>query len=71
MPLPTKLCGPIDARDTQNDVLEASSLIISSPSATIVPVPTEHRNGFACFTPVPKFDPVCSTGVRWYPRPRK
>lgn len=66
--LPTKLRGPIDARETQKEVLETSSLITISPSATIVPVPTEHRHGFACNTTSPKFDPVCSTGERWYPQ---
>ena len=40
MLLPRKLCGPIDARDTRNDVLEKSALMIDSPSATIVPLPT-------------------------------
>jgi len=67
MSLPRKLRGPIDVRVTQKDVLETSSLMIASPSATIVPVPTEHRLGFACSTTMPKFDPVCSTGERRYP----
>ena len=41
---------PIDARDTRKDVLEKSALMIDSPSATIVPLPTELRYGVSCFT---------------------
>ncbi len=62
--MPTKLRGPIAARDTRNEVLETSSLITFRPSATIVPVPTEVRNGFVVVTSLPKFDPVCTTGTR-------
>ncbi len=41
--LPRKLRGPIDTRDTRKDVLEKSVLMIESPSATIVRLPTELR----------------------------
>ena len=69
MLLPRKLCAPILTRDTRNDVLEKSALMIDSPSATIVPVPTALRYGFSCPTSVPKFDPVCSTGSEVVPEP--
>ena len=62
MSFPRKLSGPIDARDTRKDVLEKSALMTDSPSATIVPLPTEARYGVSCFTSQPKFDPVCTTG---------
>ena len=61
---PRKLSAPTDVRDTRKDVLEKSALMIDSPSATIVPLPTELRYGFSCFTRWPKFDPVCSTSER-------
>src|SRR6266511_5351317 len=32
-----------------------------------VPLPTDVRNGFVVVTSLPKFDPVCSTGVRRQP----
>ena len=50
---------------------EKSALMIDSPSATIVPLPTELRYGVSCLTSKPKFDPVCSTGESLYPRQRK
>ena len=50
MSLPTKLCGPIDTRDTWNEVLEKSAFIMASPSATIVPLPTELRYGLSWAT---------------------
>lgn len=71
MLFPRKLYGPIEARDTRKDVLENSALTMESPSATIVPLPTEHRYGVSCCTSVPKFDPVCSTRDKSYPRPRR
>ena len=61
--LPRKLSRPIDASDTRKEVLEKSALRIDSPSATTVPLPTELRYGFSCFTIMPKFDPVWTTGV--------
>ena len=64
MLLPRKLCAPIETWDTRKDVLEKSVLMIDRPSATIVPLPMELRYGFSCFTAVPKFDPVCTTGER-------
>src|SRR5262249_32467156 len=51
----------------RNDVLETSSFTRISPSATIVSLPTALRAGCAWFTSMPKFDPVCTTGDRWYP----
>ena len=38
--------------------------MIDSPSATIVPLPTELRYGFSCFTLQAEVRPVCTTGVR-------
>jgi hypothetical protein len=64
MLLPRKLCAPIDVRDTRKALFEKSALINDSPSATIVPLPTETWNGVSCRTSVPKFDPVCSTFER-------
>ncbi len=57
MLLPRKLLAPMDARDSRKDVLEYSAFIIDSASATIVPLPTELRNGFSCLTLPPKFAP--------------
>ena len=71
MLFPTKLCGPIDTREIRNDVLEKSAFISDRPSATIVPLPIVLRNGVSCPTSVPKFDPVCSTSDRSYPRQRR
>src|SRR5215831_12908077 len=51
----------------KEDVLETSSFTRCSPSATIVPLPTALSDGFACITSVPKFAPVCTTGLRPYP----
>ena len=65
--MPMKVRGPIAARDTRNEVLETSSFTTFSPSATIVPLPTEVSKGFEVITSLPKFDPVCSTGLRRYP----
>src|SRR5436190_15934671 len=65
--LPTKLPGPIAARHTRNEVLETSSLKTFRPSAVIVPVPTNVRKGLVVVTSLPKFDPVCTTGVRRQP----
>ncbi len=62
--MPRKLCAPIEARDTLNDVLENSAFETDSPSATMVPLPTEVRYGESCFTASPKFDPVCTTRPR-------
>ena len=59
--MPRKLRGPIASGDTRNDELEYSALMIDSPSATIVPLPTVLRNGVSCLTSVPKFEPVCAT----------
>jgi hypothetical protein len=70
-PFPRKFSAPIRARDTRNDVLEQWALRIDSSLAHTVPVPTETRYGLSCLTSVPKFEPVCTTGVRWYPRRRR
>ena len=45
-------------------MLEKSALMMDSPSATIVPLPTALRNGVSCLTSSPKFDPVCRTSWR-------
>ena len=66
-----KFSAPIDARETRKDVLEKSALMIDSSLAHTVPLPTETRKGFSCFTCVPKFDPVWTTGARWYPTQRR
>ena len=71
MRLPRKLRAPIERRDSRKDVLEKSALMIDSPSATIVPLPTELRYGFSCLTLPPKFDPVWTILPRSYPRPRR
>ena len=57
--------------DTRKDVLEKSALRSESPSATTVPRPTALRNGFSCWTAMPKFDPVWTTGVSLYPMLRR
>ena len=61
----------MDARDSRKDVLEYSAFIIDSASATIVPLPTELRNGFSCLTLPPKFAPIWTTFPRSYPMPRR
>ena len=71
MELPRKLWAPMDTWDSRKDVLEKSALMTDSPSATIVPRPTETWNGVSWRTSVPKLDPVCSTVDRSYPRARR
>lgn len=64
MRFPRKLCAPIAVGDSRKEVLEYSAFIRDSPSATMVPVPILLRKGLSCLTPVPKLEPVCSTGER-------
>ena len=70
MLFPTKLRGPMDAQDTWNEVLEKSALMIDNPSATIVLLPTVLWNGVSWRTSILKFDPVCTTRDRSYPKQR-
>jgi hypothetical protein len=62
--LPRKLRPAIRTRESRNEVLEKSAFIIFRPSDTMVPVPTEFRNGDSWANAGPKFDPVCSTRPR-------
>ena len=64
-PVPEEASPPRSTHgDRRKDVFEKSALMMDSPSATIVPLPTELRNGVSCLTSSPKFEPVCRTPRR-------